>query len=77
MIFGLTLPTIVQSIFYLLAVGLTGVVLFMAHKYILPWVQKWQDKKTLEDVTDARKRVSDENTKHNQESDNLKDIDGR
>lgn len=43
----------------------------------LPWFQKFSDNEQTKDVETARAKVAVDNVEHNQESDELKKIDGR
>lgn len=70
-------PGTTQSVAYILA-SLAGIfATYWILKKLTPWYQAYKNKKTTDEIAEAKEDASSDNQKANAESDKLKEIDGR
>jgi uncharacterized SAM-binding protein YcdF (DUF218 family) len=74
---SLALPATWKIILYVGGALLGVIALYFLKRTLLPWFQRAQDSANQAEVEAARKTVEGQNTAANEESDKLRDIEGR
>lgn len=74
---SLTLPPLVHIIFYIIACLSGMITAWYLGKRTIPFIQKFQEVLSQKDIADAKKVMTESDTKFNSESDDLKKIDQR
>ena len=71
------MPGIPQAAMAIAAAAMTMLAAWYLNKKILPWLQKFQTAKDTASDVKSRAQASSQNQADNQESDRLREIDGR